>query len=57
MVCGPLGEIQATLCGGGRDQCGKSAVGHLPLCASYWSLAVAVQLPAPAADLLRCDVL
>lgn len=29
VVCGHLGEIQATLCGVGGDQCGEAAVGHL----------------------------
>lgn len=29
VVCGHLGEIQATLCGVVRDKCGEAAVGHL----------------------------
>ena len=56
VVCGPLGEIQATLCGGGRDQCGEAAAGHLLPCASCWSFAVAVQLPAPIVAMLGCNV-
>lgn len=42
VVCGTLGEIQATLCCEGRDQCGEAAMDHNPCCASRSSLAVAI---------------
>ena len=55
VVCGPLGEIQATPCGVGRDQCDEAAVGHLLPHDSCWSLAVAIWLPAPVVAALGCD--
>lgn len=56
VVCGPLGEIQATLCAGGRDRRGEAAAGHLLPRALCWSLAVAVQLPVSIVTVLGCDV-
>lgn len=55
VVCGHLGEIQATLCGVGRDKCGEAAVGHLLLQASSW-FGNGLTAPASLAAALGCNV-